>query len=291
MHFAVLVVGGGVLLQAFFNLTVGNDNLSFGFGTYEQFQNVEEFACVAAAVAQHCGSFAHFDVALAQFAVFVEHAVEQSQQVVVVKRIEHIYLAARKQRADNFERRVFGCRSDKGYRAVLHGSEQGVLLRFREAVYFVDEKDGACRVEKALPPCALYYFAHVFNPACNGTQGVKRHFQLARYYLCKRCLAYSGRAPQDERTNAAAFEHAAQHAAFAYQMFLAHVAVERSRAHSLCQRSFHCVFVYRKITIKKQTLPFKANISPGLCQVFAYEGIMLSVQVNIKHAVGKPALL
>ena len=66
MHFAVLVVGQRILLEGGDNHVIANKERGVGGGFYHQFQNVEQFAGIAAAVTQQGIGFLQFDTALFQ---------------------------------------------------------------------------------------------------------------------------------------------------------------------------------------------------------------------------------
>ena len=95
MHFTVFVVGQRILLQQVHHHFIGNHQVFVGGRCLSnQLQDVEQFACVASAVAQHGTRFLQFNMALAQLSVFGESTVQQSEQVVAFQRFEHIELAA-----------------------------------------------------------------------------------------------------------------------------------------------------------------------------------------------------
>ena len=137
------MAASGFLLEAFGDQCVGDDDGVCRLGFYHKFQDVEQLAGVASAVAQHGGGLLQFYFSLFQDDVGGDGAVEEFQQVVLLQRLQHVHLAAGEQGADDFERGVLRCGADEGDHALLHGTQQGVLLGLAEAVYLVDEEDGA----------------------------------------------------------------------------------------------------------------------------------------------------
>ena len=72
-----------------------------------------------------------------------ERAAHEARDLFVVEGVQHEDARAREQRRVDFERRVLRRRADQRDRAVLHVRQDGVLLRFVEAMNFVDEQHGA----------------------------------------------------------------------------------------------------------------------------------------------------
>ena len=76
--------------------------------------------------------------------VFVFHrAVEKLDDLRRRERFKNVDLGPREERGDHFERRVFRCGADEGDVTRFDVGEKSVLLRFVEAMNFVDEDDGA----------------------------------------------------------------------------------------------------------------------------------------------------
>ena len=90
MHFAILVVGKGILLQAAHHYIVGNDNITVGGCLYHQFQDIEQFSRIAPTISYHCSSLAEFYMSLAQHHICMYCPVEQLQEVVLVERLQDI---------------------------------------------------------------------------------------------------------------------------------------------------------------------------------------------------------
>ena len=128
MHLPFLVVGHRVLLQAFGDAGIVNDDGTLGGGIGEQVDDVEQFARIATGKAQQCFGFAHFKFAFAQHHVVVEGMVEQLEQVGLAERFEHIDLTTGEQRANHFERGVLGRGADQRDIARLDGGQERILL-------------------------------------------------------------------------------------------------------------------------------------------------------------------
>ena len=163
MHLAVFVVGQRILLQACLDEFVGNNDGLCRLRLYHEFQNVQQLACIAAAISEHRSRLLQLDVQLRELGVGGNGAMQQCQQVVFLERLQHIELATREQRANHLERRVLCSGTDERDDTPLHSSQQRVLLRLRETVYLVDEQNGRCRREEAVLLCPLYHIAHVLH--------------------------------------------------------------------------------------------------------------------------------
>ena len=137
MHLAILVVCQRILLQTGFYIAVGNDNLRLLRSLYHQFQDIQQFTRVAAAIAHQSTRLLQYDVLLAQFDILGDSSVEQFQQVVFIQRFQHIQLTSRQQWAYHLERRILRRSTYQRDDALLDSSQQRVLLRLREAMYLV----------------------------------------------------------------------------------------------------------------------------------------------------------
>ena len=115
---------------------------------YNEFESIEQLACIPAGDPEDRFRFGDRDgdpeLVLQPFFPLVK----QFDELLFVQNLQNIDLAAGEQGRDHFERRIFGCSADEGHHALFHGAQQGVLLRFAEAVDFVDEQERAVR----LPP-------------------------------------------------------------------------------------------------------------------------------------------
>ena len=93
-------------------------------------------------------------------ALFVcERALQQRDDLLLSQRLQHIHAAARKQRGNNFERRILRGRADQPDVALLHVRKKRILLGFVEAMNLVDENDGA----RAVLPRALRVGHHLLD--------------------------------------------------------------------------------------------------------------------------------
>src|SRR5260370_42228386 len=71
-----------------------------------------------------------------------EGATQKNDNLILGQWLQHIDAATREQRGVDFEGRILcGC-ADQANAAFLDVREEGILLRFVEAVNFVDEDDG-----------------------------------------------------------------------------------------------------------------------------------------------------
>ena len=144
MHFAVFVVGKGILLEAFGHHLIGDDHRVAGFGLHNEVEDVEQLTGIAATVTEHGGSLPELYLPFFQLDIRRYGTLQEFQQVVLLQRFQYVELAARQQRTDHLERGVLGGGAYQCHRTLLHRTEQRVLLRLAETVDFVDEQYGAC---------------------------------------------------------------------------------------------------------------------------------------------------
>src|ERR1019366_9535566 len=110
------------------------------------FQDVVGAAGVSARVG---GDFAQtflrcFEMHLAEAALgIVECATQKNNDLIFSQWVQHINAAAREKGRVDFEGWIFGGGADQADAAFFHVREEGILLRFVEAVNFVDEDNGA----------------------------------------------------------------------------------------------------------------------------------------------------
>ncbi len=81
---------------------------------------------------------------------------QDGQYVLLGQAPEREDTAAREEGANDFKTRVFGGGTDERYGAAFDMGQDGILLRFIEAVDLVDEEDGAL-------PGELAQFAGIFH--------------------------------------------------------------------------------------------------------------------------------
>ena len=199
VHLALLVVGGGRGRggQQRGDQFVGHRELyRVRVGRGYEVEQAEQFARVAAAVAQQ--RFVLLNLYVAVFEIFVlrECAVEQGEEIVLAEWLEHVDLHAREERADHLERGVLRGGADERHHARLHGIEQRVLLRFREAVDFVDEEQRALRGEEFALGGAVERFAHLLHTGGGGGEREERHVEAACYDVGKCGFTHARRSPE-----------------------------------------------------------------------------------------------
>ena len=68
---------------------------------------------------------------------------KQQHNLLFGQRLQNVDTRPRKQRRNNFERRILGGRADQADVALFHVRKKRILLRFIEAMDFVDEDNGA----------------------------------------------------------------------------------------------------------------------------------------------------
>jgi len=114
---------------------------------------------------------------------------------------------------------VFGGRADQGDRPVLDEGEEGVLLRFVEAVDLVDKEDRARLQQREL----FLLFDHSFqvgDAVEHGAKGDQIGIERFRIEARQRGLAASGRPPEEKRGGAAGRDAARYQTFWAQDMVL-----------------------------------------------------------------------
>ena len=159
----------------------------------------------------------------------------RAASAAAIEPVQHQHLAARQQRAGEREGRVLGGRADQGDRAVLDLGEQAVLLRAVEAVDLVDEQQRRlagvpARLGLLVDP------AQVGDPRHHRRERDQRLTEPPRQQARERGLAAAGRAPEDDRAELAAGEHAAERRLRAEQMVLADQLVQALGAQPVGER-------------------------------------------------------
>ena len=178
-----------------------------------------------------------FEMHLAEAALGVaERAAQKHDNLLFGQRLQHVDAAAREQRGVDFERRIFGGGADQANAAFLDVRQEGVLLRFVEAVNFVDEDDGA----RAVLAGAVGVGHDLLDFLDAGEHGGKLDevgLGDAGDDLGEGGFAGARRAPEDHRGGIVALDLDAQRLARADQVLLADEFVERARAHAVGQRA------------------------------------------------------
>ena len=165
-----------------------------------------------------------------------ERAAQKNDDLVFGQRVQHIDAAARKQRGVDLERRIFGGGADQANAAFLHVRQEGILLRFVEAVNFVDEDDGA----RAVLAGAVGIAHHLLDFLDAGEHGGKLDevgLGDAGDDLGEGGFARARRAPEDHRGRVIALDLHAQRLARPDQVLLADEFIERPRPHAVGQRA------------------------------------------------------
>ena len=152
MLFAGLVVEEDAFLQRFMDNLVGDlvrvpiflIARSGDSPAGRDFQNVVGAAGVAAGVARDFfrTSSEAADLKCPARVRVGEGPLKQHHDLIFGERLQHVDAAAREERGDDFKGRIFGGRADQADIALLHIGKKSVLLRFVEAMNFVNEDDG-----------------------------------------------------------------------------------------------------------------------------------------------------
>src|ERR1035441_7746123 len=163
-------------------------------------------------------------------------ALQKNDNLIFAQRIQHIDAAAREQRRVDLKRRIFGGRADQANAAFLDVREEGILLRFVEAVNLVDEDDGPRAVLPG-PVGVAHDLLDFLDARENGGKLDEVGLGDARNNFGQSRLARARRPPEDHRGGVIALDLHAQRFARPDQMFLAHEFIQRSRTHAVGQRA------------------------------------------------------
>src|SRR5207302_2020205 len=133
------------------------------------------------------------------------------------RRDDH-HLRPRKQRRVDFERRVLGRRADEDDVAGLDVRQKRVLLRFVEAMNFVDEDDGLRSTRLPFLARLLHQRADLLDAGAGGGEGDETRPSLVGDDARERGLAGTGRTPEDHGRDAVALDGGAEESSFAEQL-------------------------------------------------------------------------
>ena len=165
-----------------------------------------------------------------------ERALKELRQLIGVKRLEHIYRCPGQQCAVDLEGWVLGGRTDEGHQSLLDIGKKRVLLRFVEAVDFVDEKDGmAARLCKG-GLGAGDGIPNVLDPGQHRRQGDEVGIERVGHQSRQGRLADAGRTPQDHRVRLTGRECNGQRLARCQEVALSDDFAHRPRSQPFGQR-------------------------------------------------------
>ena len=162
-----------------------------------------------------------------------EGAAQDADEVFDAERLEDEDAQAREQRADDLEGGILSRRADEQDVSALDEREEGVLLRFVEAVDLVDEEERALARLGADLLRLLHQGAHLLDAGEDGGEGREAHPALCGDETCEGRLAAARRPPQDEALVLAGGDHALEDLALAEQLSLSDVLSDRARSHAV----------------------------------------------------------
>ena len=206
---------------------------------------------IASAIAQKGLAFLEGDVALAEQGVARQCPMTQLQQVIPVKTFQHIDLTTREKRANHFKGGIFRCCTHKGDGSRFDSGKKRILLRLRETMDFIDEKNGTLLTEESVLPGLFDHFTHVLHSAAHSGKRIERGIKSMSYDFGQGGLPHPGRSPKDEGSNMSGINHLTQHGSRADQMLLSDIVVQRRGTHSFCQWLHKWVFKNYFYTISR----------------------------------------
>src|SRR5579862_6369151 len=203
MLFARLVVEQCLTLQRVLDCLAGK--LAVFGGRGRKLQDVEGGAGVAVGVSRYLPQQVKRRTDLHHR----QSPLEQTENLLLGQRLQHVNLGARKQRRNYLERRVFRRGADQADVAALHVGKKSILLRFIEAVNLVDE-DERTPSDAAVSFRIGHHSFYFFDPAQYGAEWNVVAMRQASDNSGQRGLANPGRPPKDDRTQLIPFDLHAQ---------------------------------------------------------------------------------
>ena len=158
----------------------------------------------------------------------------------IERRAQRVNLRARQQRGVHFKRRIFRGRADQDNVAALDIRKKRVLLRFVEAMNFVDEHDRAAP-ELAGALRIGHHRLDFFDASENGAEGNKIGLRETRDQARQRRFADPGRAPQNQRLQLIALDLDAQRLSRREDVLLADEAFPGLGPHAFGERTLRIV--------------------------------------------------
>ena len=171
-----------------------------------------------------------------------EGAYEEGDDLRVGKGLEGVDAAAGEQGSDDLEGGIFRCCADEADGAALDPGKEGVLLRFVEAVNFIDEEDGAGSPRGGFLRIG-HHLLDFFYAGEDGGELDEGGFGCVRDDLGEGGFADAWRAPEDHGIGIVALDLNAEGLAGAEEVLLAEELVEGAGAHSLGEGRGDCAGV------------------------------------------------
>jgi len=234
----LVVIDDGFLLDALFG--GGEIDVDYSIGRWlsserGNFERVQGFAGIT--IGEFCqmaeGVIGCFDFHVTEAAIGIfQRAREQGEQVVFGERPEFKDLGARDKRGVDEEKGIVSGCADKANNAAFDVGQKNVLLRFVEAMNFVDEKYGGLALVFEPVGCGGKNAAHIRDVRFHPTEALEFAFRLSRDDLGERSFAGAGWAIKDERLNSVGFDGATKKLAGGEDVGLADEIVEIARPHS-----------------------------------------------------------
>ena len=234
---AVAVIHDGFLLDALLGggQVQMDDALRARLGGERgDFQRVEGFAGVAVRdlreVSQRDFSGLNFQEAQAAFRVR-QRALQQAKQVRFRERSQFKDLRARDERRVDEEKWIVRGRADEPHDAALDIGQQHVLLRFVEAMDFVNEQDGRRADVFEAVGGGGEHAAHVGHVGFHAAEPLELALGLPRDDLCERGFARARRPVKNQRLNAIRINGAAEQLAGREDVRLPDEFIQRAWTH------------------------------------------------------------
>jgi len=178
------------------------------------------------------GEFAHAESAFSVRQRAIDHRADRFLR----QRLQRDHAAPRQQRGVDRERRILSRRADQHEQSVFDVRQERVLLRLVEAMNLVDEHERALPSSRPARLGGRDRVANLRNARQHCRERLEREARVLRDQLRERRLAGARRAPQQKRSSLAALDRATQRAAFADDLLLTQILLQRLRPHAFGER-------------------------------------------------------
>ena len=263
MHLTVLVIRGRILLKSLCHHLVIDHHLpTLRSRLLKQVKDIQQLTGIPAGKPEKRRRRLHPHPMAPEHLILLQCPVEQLLQLILLHGTKRIHLRARQQRPYHLKRRILRSRAHQRHYPALHSTEQTILLRLVEAVYFINKQYRPPLREHALrvAPAPVQHIAHLLHPRRHSRERIERHLHRIGYNLGQRGLPHPGRTPEYERRHAPRLYHPANNPAGTYKMSLAYIIIKRTRTQTLRKWWIHHDCKFTKNVSTALPYPLYINI-------------------------------